>query len=380
MKALWVSVNAQAGWVFLVGVILVTLWNGYRWRQDRALALRLRGKKPESVSLRAWPKVSVLVAAWNEAHIIRKHIESFLRLRYPNKELILCAGGDDGTYQIACQYTGQEVVVLQQQAGEGKQRALRRGFERMSGDIIFLTDADCVLDDESFGQTIAPIAHNEEKAATGWVKPLDTQLRNPYVAYLWSTQQYWIARSPEYIQGLQGGNAALERQTLKQLGGFDADVATGTDYYLANLLIASGRRIRSVPGSLMRTRYHTRLSDYCRQRSRWARNNILHAARFRVWRIVRRELRASIVALFVVVVPLSVGGLSRFVWSLWGLVLVQLLLIRLRMLLFVKLYGPEQRLPLMKCAVPMLIYTFTDCVASVRALSECVLPSLRRRW
>jgi hypothetical protein len=72
---------------------MVAAWNWWKWRQDRVLALRLRAQEAEPVQLKSTPKVSVLVAAWNEADMIREHIESFLRLRYPNKELILCAGG-----------------------------------------------------------------------------------------------------------------------------------------------------------------------------------------------------------------------------------------------------------------------------------------------
>jgi len=375
----WSWLDTRAGLVFLVGLTTLVVWHWWRCRVDCTLALNTRRGESESIQLHSTPPVSILVAAWNEADIIREHVESFLALQYPRKQLIICAGGSDDTYPITQEYAGDQVIVIQQQSGEGKQRALRRCLEYATGDVIFLTDADCLLDDESFERTIAPVVQGEEEVATGWVRPLDTQLADSFVAYRWAEQQYWIARSPRYLEGLEGRNAALDRRTLEEVGSFDMDVATGTDYFLANLLIASGRRIRCVPASLIRTVYPIRLCDYFMQKSRWVRNNVLHAARFHIWRKVRQELYAGIVGLFAIAIPLTLGGLSWFVWSLWGVVVVRLLLLRLQMLLCTQTYNEEQ-LSIRRYIVPMLSYTIVDCAASFWALVECTLPVLRQRW
>ncbi|HUW13260.1 MAG TPA: glycosyltransferase, partial [Anaerolineae bacterium] len=124
--------------------------------------------------------------AWNEAANIGPCIESVLGLRYPHVELVVCAGGDDGTLSSARRYANSAVMVLEQYPGEGKQRALQRCFEQCSGDIIFLTDADCLLDDDSFERVVAPVASGTEEVATGSWRPLDTQLRNPFVLYQWT--------------------------------------------------------------------------------------------------------------------------------------------------------------------------------------------------
>ena len=136
---------------------------------------------PPPVDWPALPPVSILVAAWNEAARIDGHIESFRALRYPRKELVLCAGGDDGTYERACRHAGPAVIVLRQEPGEGKQRALARAFAETRGEIIFLTDADCLLTDEAFERTLRPVAIGEEQAATGGLRPLDGQLGDSFV-------------------------------------------------------------------------------------------------------------------------------------------------------------------------------------------------------
>ena len=84
----------------------------------------------------AVPKVSVLVAAWNEADNIDQLVESFNALSYPNRELVLCAGGADDTYGRAGRWSGPRVKVDEQRPGEGKQAALRRTLPKADGEIV----------------------------------------------------------------------------------------------------------------------------------------------------------------------------------------------------------------------------------------------------
>ena len=127
-----------------------------------------------------WPElplVSVLVAAWNEGERIEQHIQHFLALRYPNKELILCAGGQDGCYEQALAYqSASQVRVFEQQAGEGKQKALHRCLPYTKGSIVFLTDADCLLDDEAFERTLYPVVAGNTQVCTGSSQPHAAQL------------------------------------------------------------------------------------------------------------------------------------------------------------------------------------------------------------
>ena len=112
LRWMWGWLDIRAGWLCLGGLGLVALWNWRAWRRDRALAEQLHAEEPKPVELRATPRVSVLVAAWNEADMIEGHIKSFLALRYPNKELILCAGGNDGTYEIARRQAGEGLSLI----------------------------------------------------------------------------------------------------------------------------------------------------------------------------------------------------------------------------------------------------------------------------
>jgi cellulose synthase/poly-beta-1,6-N-acetylglucosamine synthase-like glycosyltransferase len=273
--------SANAGWLLTIGLIGLTAVHLWLFRRDQA-----REKPvfhPESPPLRAHPKVSVLVAAWNEVDHIGAHIAAFQALRYPNKELILCAGGADGTCAIAARCEGESVIVLEQHAGEGKQRALRRCYAQASGAIIFLTDADCLLSDMAFEHTLAPIVNDGERVVTGRYVPLKSQRKNLLILQNWLQDVYVRSFWGSYTSctnGITGANAALSRAALDGAGAFAADVPTGTNLHLAKMLIQRGERIRFAAASSVETYFQESFARYRRQQARWLRNQVIWGLRF----------------------------------------------------------------------------------------------------
>ncbi len=337
MSTLWEAANASSSWVLALGMAVLVLWHLRVTRQDQALALRLRQRTCPSPQLHSAPMVSVLVAAWNEVDFIGEHVESFLQLRYPNKELVLCAGGDDGSYKVACQYAGGQVVVLEQHTAEGKQRALRRCLERARGELVFLTDADCLLDGDAFQRTLTPLLEGED-VATGTSRPLERQLNNPLVIHQWCTNLFVDARRPAYISGLLGRNAALRRRALREIAGFSAEVYTGTDYHMAKLLLQHGYRIRYVPDSAVWTRYPGTVGSYWRCQARWIGNLMLHGLAFGAYDEVAMALRTALTGWAMLLLPaLSLLG-GPIVLAVWGMLWAHAVLAKVRYARFARWY------------------------------------------
>lgn len=284
---------------------------GMRWSRDRRL------RPPEchgGVALPPHPpKVSLLVAAWNEAALLPRHLESFKRLRYPNRELVLCAGGTDGTYALAAASRSEYVVVLEQRPGEGKQRALRQCFEHATGDLFFLTDADCELDDESFEATLAPLLHDGARAVTGGSRPLDRQMKSPFVMQQWYIDRYVRAHWGRTTDGILGRNAAFTRDAIEASGSFQYEAPTGTDYVMAKRLREAGVTILHAPTSQVASEHASDFGTYRKQQSRWLRNVVLHGIRFRVYGEAARGLAPSVLGMVMIVgTPVAVwaGPLS----------------------------------------------------------------------
>jgi|GEM_PF-1318569 len=275
------SLERHSGKLFGIGLGLVLFRNWRQWQADKVLVAQLRQKQAPLPELTKTPKVSVLVAAWNEGKTIEAHLLSLLALDYPDLELVICAGGQDNTLQIAQKYNGGRVTVLEQVAGEGKQGALARCYKQSSGEIIYLTDADCLINQNSFKEIIAPLVNEDETVTSGARRPFSEQLNQPFITYQWSQIAYGEARSAGYSSGLYGANAALKRCIIEKTGRFEIEAPTGTDYILGQQVIDVGSKIRFVPESFVETFFEKEFSSYLTQQRRWLLNLLVLGYRFR---------------------------------------------------------------------------------------------------
>lgn len=362
--------------------LALVVWNYWKWQSDHNLALEIREQSVEPVTLKCSPKVSVLVAAWNEEALIERHIRSFLELRYPNKQLILCAGGGDQTYHLASQYESHGVTVLKQLPGQGKQYALRKCFELCGGEIVFLTDADCVLNDEAFEHTLAPLINEGEVAVTGWCAPLPEQHSSGFVLSQWYTDAYsrrhHTSGENPYIDGLLGRNAAVTSRIIEATGSFCDQVLTGTDYYLANQLNAAGYRIRYAPYSVVETTYFPASGDYVKRQARWLRNILLHGRNFGVRAEYRKVLVYAIQAVIVLFSPLLLLVMPRLGMSFLLLLGSYIVFARTRYLRFAEITLNRTTNAKVYLLIP---YHFVlDQVAHCLSLVETLLPAFRWRW
>ena len=374
----WAWLNHHALAIFGAGLVVVALFNLWQWRADRARALQIRARPIAPIHLKATPRVTILAAAWNEAGHIAAHLQSVCALRYPNKEYILCAGGPDGTYALACRQAADWMKVLEQQPGEGKQRALRRCWMHATGEVVFLTDTDCMMNNDAFVRTLAPVINNEAEAATGRFAPLAEQQTHPFARMQWCVDNYGRTFSGPYIEGLIGRNAALTRRVIEQTGGFSADVLIGTDYYLARQVVAAGEQIRYVHASIIETQYALSVRAYVRQQSRWLRNILQHGAAFgaktQASSALRQCLLGAMLTVWLLVLPFT-GSLSL---SLWLSVVACGTFARFRYIRFGELtLGLPTDFRVYTLAP---LYLLLDQFMLAYTLIEWRLPRLRWRW
>lgn len=312
--------------------VIVAAWLFYhavRWLrgvgQDAAMSLAPPGPPP-SVG-----QVTFLVAAWNAAAEIPVFVQAFRALSYPRKDLVLCAGGRDGSMAVARALEGADLAVVEQGPGEGKQRALRRGFPQVRGDVVYLTDVDCQPDDAAVDPLLRALGEEGVDAATGGIRPLRKEESNPFVRAQWGIERFNARRSGPRTSGLRGANAAVRHGALEVSGGFAQDATSGTDYTLAKELARHGVVIAFCPASEMPTGFPLTLGSYVRKQTRWLRNVAILGARYRAWGEVRGV--AVTMAFPVVVLALLLLGLWRWPFAGLGLLLLlHALLNRLRYL------------------------------------------------
>jgi glycosyltransferase involved in cell wall biosynthesis len=129
--------------------------------------------RPKLRELNRVPKVSIIVAARNEAGNIQNLIERMPSLS-PAQELIFVEGGsEDSTWENIQTAVNQKqditklIISAYKQTGKGKGDAVRLGFSKAKGDILIILDADLSVPPEELPRFIEILRNDKCEFANG---------------------------------------------------------------------------------------------------------------------------------------------------------------------------------------------------------------------
>ncbi len=133
-----------------------------------ALLVRLRGDRPAPPPFdeAAWPAVTVVVAAYNEADWIAAKVRDTLAQDYPGALglLVVADGSTDATAEIARQ---SGAAVLFEPERRGKAAALNRAMAHVATPLVVFTDANALLAPGALRALVAPFADPGVGAVAG---------------------------------------------------------------------------------------------------------------------------------------------------------------------------------------------------------------------
>lgn len=115
------------------------------------------------------PRVSMIIAAYNEAASIGTKLDNVLNLDYPREclEVIVASdGSDDGTNEIVADYAPQGVRLLALPR-QGKAPALNTAVATATGDILVFSDANSMYAADAIRALTRPFADPEVGGVAG---------------------------------------------------------------------------------------------------------------------------------------------------------------------------------------------------------------------
>lgn len=240
------------------------------------LAIRSVTRERRLLPPTTYPRISVIVPAYNEENVIRTTIESLLSTDYPDKEIIVVDDGSkDGTLAIAMQYKTR-VKVIHKENG-GKASALNQGLLYATGDIVTIVDADTIIGNSSLKHIAASMAQENVVAVAGNVK-----IRNKMNWLTW-------CQALEYLSGIQimrrgldyfgaitivpGALGAFRKKKLEEAGTYHKETLV-EDFDATMKVLRSGMIVNGSNAATAYTQAPQALGDFYKQRKRWYRGNL----------------------------------------------------------------------------------------------------------
>lgn len=158
----------MAGILFLIiAVMIVYTYAGY------PLILFILGlfrKRRHLGQPGEYPRVAVIVSAYNEERIIREKIENSLKLDYPMDRLRIIIASDgsvDGTDAIVREYDGSNVVLKSFDRREGKSATLNRAVVGLDEDILIFSDANAFYKEDAIKKLVRNFRHDDVGCVVG---------------------------------------------------------------------------------------------------------------------------------------------------------------------------------------------------------------------
>lgn len=115
------------------------------------------------------PKVTLIIAAWNEERSIARRLENALELDYPRDKLeiiVASDGSDDATVEIGRRFEKSGVIVLDLPR-RGKIFALNDAVARASGAILVFSDANSMYDARAIRMLVRNFADDKVGGVCG---------------------------------------------------------------------------------------------------------------------------------------------------------------------------------------------------------------------
>lgn len=271
--------------------------------------------------LKKFRKVSILIAAYNEAETLAKTIENALNLDWPKDKIEIIVvengGSTDGTYEIAKRYEKRGIKVLRREGG-GKGAALNYAIGKSKGEIIVSMDADTYAKAGVLKKMLPYFDDPEVMIASPALvalKPKTFAQKVQNIEYLFGVFLRKVFHFIGSVYVTPGAFTAYRREFFDKHGGYDTTNIT-EDFELVLRAQSKGYKVTNSIAALVYTSTPKTFRALHMQRLRWFLGFIDTSLQHRS--IFFNPKRGSLGVLILPTVILSIVlTLSIFIKLLW---------------------------------------------------------------
>src|SRR4051812_23643244 len=194
----------------------------------------------------AWdelPRVSLIVAAYDEEEVIADKVANALALDYPRERLEIVVASDGSYDATAARARAAGADLVLELPRGGKLAAQNAAAEQASGEILAFSDANSEWRPDALRQLVAPFADPQIAYACGQVRFLDAEGDNLEGAY-WRYEMA-VREMESELAGITAGNGAI--YAVRAADYLPLDPAGSHDLSFPFALAKRGKRSSYVP-------------------------------------------------------------------------------------------------------------------------------------
>jgi len=216
-----------------------------------------------------WPRVSVVVCAYNAERTIVECLSSLAACRYPDIEVIVCDDGStDRTADLAAGYPFR---LLRLPHG-GLSRARNAGLAAATGEIVAYLDSDAACHPEWLHHLVLSLDGPRVAATGGPNLPCAGARLVERAVALSPGGPTEVLVTDDRAEHVPGCNMAYRRADLRAVGGFrPAYTAAGDDVDVCWKLLDAGREIAFAAAAQVRHHRRDTVAGYLRQQRGYGR-------------------------------------------------------------------------------------------------------------
>ncbi len=198
------------------------------------------------------PKVTLIIAAHNEAQRIDRRLQNCLQLDYPRSKLQIVVsldGPTDGTEFAVWKYARQGVQLVHSRQHRGKPAALNAAIRQARGDIIVFADARQTFAPDAIRRLVENFADPEVGAVSGELMLLNNagSAQSDDIGLYWKYEK-WIRAMESGIHSVVGATGAIyaiRRELYRDV----PDDTLLDDVYTPMRIVFAGKRVVFEPAA-----------------------------------------------------------------------------------------------------------------------------------
>jgi cellulose synthase/poly-beta-1,6-N-acetylglucosamine synthase-like glycosyltransferase len=218
----------------------------------------------------SYPKISIIIAAYNSQQTIGECIESILALDYPENsiEVIVMDGGSkDGTVQIAEKYP-IKVLSIRLNAPAAYNYAMKIA----SHPVLSFIDADAKVESQWLKLVVPHLEDPKVAGVSGSIETWNTQ--NPWAKSIGYELKNRYRRIGKYAGRIATMNLLLKKAVIEEVGGWDENLPSQYDTDLGFRISAKGYKIAYEPKAVCYHFNRSTLKAYYRQQFQYGKNTL----------------------------------------------------------------------------------------------------------